>query len=106
MPTNSEPEQAADTAQKVAGVVERIVVLPKHLHARPAGQVAQTAGRHQATTIELVSGGRRADARSVLAVMALGAVTGGEVRVIVAGPDATTVADDIVGLLERPEADE
>ena len=39
-------------------------------------------------------------------VMALGAVTGGEVRVIVAGPDATVVANDIVGLLERPDTDE
>jgi phosphocarrier protein HPr len=106
MSVNSEPQQAANTAERAVDLVERIVVLPKHLHARPAGQVAQAAARHQATTIELVSGDRQADARSVLAVMALGAVTGGEVRVIVAGPDATMVADDIVELLERPETDE
>jgi phosphocarrier protein HPr len=105
VPANSEP-QDTNTAQHVTDLAERVVILPKHLHARPAGQVAQAAARHQATTIELVSGNRRADARSVLAVMALGAVTGGEVRVIVAGPDATVVANDIVGLLERPDTDE
>jgi phosphotransferase system HPr (HPr) family protein len=82
---------------------ERVVVLPKHLHARPAGQIAQAAGRRQGTNIELVAGSRRADARSVLAVMSLGAVTGDEVRVIVTGPGATVVAADIVGILEDPE---
>jgi phosphocarrier protein HPr len=106
MSANSEAGQTADTAERVADPVERVIVLPKHLHARPAGQVAQAAARHQATTIELVSGNRRADARSVLAVMALGAVTGGEVRVIAVGPDTTIVANDIVGLLERPDIDE
>ena len=44
-------------------IVEQIVVLPKHLHARPAGQVAQTAARYADTTIELVADGRSANAR-------------------------------------------
>src|SRR5204862_7927887 len=83
----------------------RVVVLPKHLHARPAGQVAQLAARHQPATIELVAGERRANARSVLAVMGLGAVSGSEVRVVVAGPDAATVADEVVAVLQSPETD-
>jgi phosphocarrier protein HPr len=86
-------------------VIERAVVLPKHLHARPAGQVAQTATRHQETTIELVAGDRRANARSVLAVMGLGAMTGTEVRVVVAGPDAAAVADEVVGILASAETE-
>jgi phosphocarrier protein HPr len=96
---------ASSEPQRLADVAERAVVMPKHLHARPAGQVAQAAGRHQATTIELVAGDRRANARSVLAVMALGAVTGSEVRVIVAGSDADRVADEVADILRSPEND-
>jgi phosphotransferase system HPr (HPr) family protein len=96
MPASSEPQPTTD-------VVERVVVLPKHLHARPAGQVAQAAARHQDTTIELVAGGKRANARSVLAVMALGAVAGTRIRVTATGLDAETAADEVVGILESPE---
>ena len=86
-------------------VAERTVVLPKHLHARPAGQVAQAAARHPATTIELVAGDRRANARSVLAVLGLGAVTGIELRVLIAGPDAAAVTDEVVEILLSPDTD-
>jgi phosphocarrier protein HPr len=96
MPASSEPLQTSAT-------VERVVVLPKHLHARPAGQVAQAAARHGETTIELVADGRRANARSILAVMALGAVTGSEVRVVVAGDETTAAADEIVAILASAE---
>jgi phosphocarrier protein HPr len=84
-------------------LIERAVVLAKHLHARPAGQVARAATRHSSATIELIVGGKRANARSVLAVMGLGAVKGDEVRVIVAGPDAEAVADEVVEILESAE---
>jgi len=96
MPASSEPHRGADIA-------ERAVILPKHLHARPAGQVAQAAGRHHPTTVELVAGDRNANARSILAIMALGAVTGSEVRVTVAGSDADAVADEVVEILLSPE---
>ena len=89
----------------VVNGVERVVVLPKHLHARPAGQVAQAAARHPATTIELVAGDRSANARSVLAVMGLGAVTGVQVRVVTGGPDAVAVADEVVDILRSPETE-
>ena len=98
MSANSEARHAIDA-------VVRVVVLPKHLHARPAGQLAQLAARHPSTAIELVAGQRRANARSVLAVMGLGAVSGSEVQVVVAGPDAATVADEVVEILQSPETD-
>jgi phosphocarrier protein HPr len=104
MPASSEPRQVAEH-QQATDAVERIVVLPKHLHARPAGQIAQAAARHPATTIELNAGGRRANARSVLAVMALGAVTGTEVRVITTGAGAVAVADEVVDILRSSESD-
>jgi phosphocarrier protein HPr len=101
MSASSEPRPVEDPSP----AVERTVVLPKHLHARPAGQVAQAATRHPATTIELDAGHRRANARSVLAVMSLGAVSGSELRVITTGPDAEALADAVVAILTSPEED-
>jgi len=99
MSANSEARPIADE------IAERVVTLPKHLHARPAGQVAQAAARYRDTAIELVAGNRRANARSVLAVMGLGAVTGSDVLVTATGPDAATVVDDICEILATPETD-
>ncbi|SDY80662.1 phosphocarrier protein HPr/phosphocarrier protein [Asanoa ishikariensis] len=86
------------------GAVERVVVLPKPLHARPAGQLARLAGRHKETTIQLVAGAKKANARGVLAVMAMGAVTGTEVTLTVTGPDAEAVADEVADILTAAEA--
>ncbi len=86
------------------GAVRRVVVLPKPLHARPAGQLARLAGRHKETTIQLVAGAKNANARGVLAVMAMGAVTGTEVTVTVTGPDAEAVADEATDILTAAEA--
>ncbi|MGH8909180.1 MAG: HPr family phosphocarrier protein [Egibacteraceae bacterium] len=94
---NPPPPAAADVAV-------RVVVLRKHLHARPAAQVARAAARHHAT-ITLTAGGRRADARSVLAVMSLGATAHTEVRVEATGPDATPAATEIARLLTDPDPD-
>ncbi len=82
---------------------EQIVVLPKHLHARPAGQVAQAAARFASTTIELVAEGRTADARSILAVMGLGAQAGSEILVRTQGADATGAAAAIAAILAAAE---
>jgi phosphotransferase system HPr (HPr) family protein len=79
------------------------VVLPKHLHARPAGQVAQAAAGFADTSIELAVNGRTADARSILAVMALGAVAGTEVQVRATGADPTGGVAAIVAILTAAE---
>jgi len=85
------------------GAVERTVTLPKPLHARPAGQLAQAAARHREVTIEIVFADRRANARSVLAVMGMGADTGAEVTVTATGPGAEAVADEVAGILTTEE---
>lgn len=107
MPANYDPgsalPQPADTNDDTAAYTERAVLLPKHLHARPAGQVAQAAARHPVTTIELVCATRRANARSVLAVMALGAVAGNQIHVVATGPTAETATEEIVSILLAPE---
>ncbi|HCT81113.1 MAG TPA: HPr family phosphocarrier protein [Micromonosporaceae bacterium] len=85
--------------------IAETVVLPKHLHARPAGQLAQLATRYQGTTIEILASatGKKANARSVLAVMALGAVTGTAITVTATGPDAGAAIAGAVEILLEPE---
>jgi phosphotransferase system HPr (HPr) family protein len=86
------------SSEPAGGDTVQVVVLGRDLHARPAGLVARAAARHDAA-VELVAGARRADARSVLAVMGLGASAGTSVRVIGSGPDAARAADEVAAIL-------
>ena len=63
------------------------VGLPHGLHARPAALVAHEAGKF-AAEIALEIGGRRANARSPVAVMALAVRAGDEVDIVAVGSDA------------------
>ncbi|WP_432986931.1 HPr family phosphocarrier protein [Dactylosporangium sp. CA-233914] len=77
---------------------ERSVVLPQDLHARPAGALVRVAARFR-STVELVFGEKTANARSVLAVMALGATAGSTVLIRAAGEDAAEAADAVISAL-------
>ena len=82
---------------------EEYVVLPADLHARPAGQVTKAASGYDAQ-VWLTTGTRdEVDARSVLAVMGLGAVAGESVRVRASGPQAAE-AVAAVAVLASAEA--
>ncbi len=94
---------SSDARSLADDVTERAVMLPKHLHARPAGEIVQAAARHRPVRIELVAGVRRANAGSILAILGLGAVKGTEVLIKVDGPNATAAADEICKILEAPE---
>lgn len=85
-------------------VAEQMVVLPADLHARPAGQVTRAAGRHDATVWLSVADRDEVDARSVLAVMGLGAVAGQSVRVRGEGADATAAVAAVASALAAAEA--
>jgi phosphocarrier protein HPr len=74
------------------------VVLTADLHARPAGQVTRAVGSYDAQ-VRLVVDERVADARSVLAVMGLGAVTGQTIEVIGEGPQADEAVDGVAAVL-------
>lgn len=80
------------------------VVLPADLHARPAGLVTRAAAGHDATVWLSVGDRDEVDARSVLAVMGLGAVAGQEVRVRGTGPAAATAVAEVVAVLSGAEA--
>jgi phosphotransferase system HPr (HPr) family protein len=73
---------------------EAVVALPAgvDLHARPAGLFVRTAMRFRAA-IKVTAGDREADAKSVLAVMALGARGGSELSLRAEGQDAGAALD-------------
>lgn len=77
---------------------ECTVGLAADLHARPAGQVAQTAMRF-AAAVRLGAAGREVDARSVLLVMGLGATAGQEVTVRADGDDAAAAVAAVAQVL-------
>lgn len=70
------------------------------LHARPAALLARAVADLDAT-VTIGFGDRQADARSVLALMALGARGGDTVRISAAGPQATEALQRIQDLATR-----
>ncbi len=63
------------------------IIDPAGLHARPASIVASTASKFD-SKITLSSGGKSADLKSIMNVMALGVKQGAEVEISAEGPDA------------------
>lgn len=77
---------------------EATVTLAGDLHARPAGALALAAAKFR-SSVELTAGANQADAKSVLAVMGLGAASGQQVTVRAAGPDAAEAVAAVVEIL-------
>jgi phosphotransferase system HPr (HPr) family protein len=78
---------------------EETITLAGDLHARPAGQLAVAAAAFSSTVQVSVADGAQADAKSVLAVMQLGASSGAQVTVRAVGPDAEKAVETLVGIL-------
>ena len=81
---------------------EATIILAGDLHARPAGALAVAAGQFTSTVQVSVTGGGgggQADAKSVLAVMQLGASSGQQVTVRAVGPDAEQAVRTLAGIL-------
>lgn len=74
---------------------------PFGIHARPAGVIA-TRAKAAASRVTLSLGGRRADARSSVAIMLMGAQAGDVVHVEAIGPTAQKDAQDIAELIAAP----
>ncbi|MCO5309267.1 MAG: HPr family phosphocarrier protein [Austwickia sp.] len=71
------------------------------LHARPASMFVQAATATGLPVTIAKAGGAPVDARSILAVMALGAKHGEEVTLSAEGDDADAKLDSLVELLSR-----
>jgi phosphotransferase system HPr (HPr) family protein len=80
--------------------IERVASMPAGvaLHARPAGAVVRAAAAFTAD-IFLSFNGRRANAKSILDILALGAEGGAELVIDASGVDAAEAADHLALLV-------
>lgn len=84
------------------GNCELSVTLPANLHARPAGKLAQTAGRFT-SVIRLEYAGKSVNPKGVLAVMSLGATAGATVTLRAEGADAEQAVQALADVLANAE---
>ena len=89
----AEPE-----SRQVAESPPIVVNVASGLHARPAAVLAATARRH-AADLRLMKGGREANLRSVVSIMALEVDAGDTVRIVARGEDAGSAVAAIVEVL-------
>ena len=73
----------------------------KGLHARVAARIVKVAGRFS-SRVMLTVGERRANARSIMAVLMLAAAMGATVRLETEGPDEQAAIDAVVAVLVAP----
>ena len=78
--------------------ITQAITLGGDLHARPAGQLAVAAAKFTAD-VSLTVGDRTANAKSVLAVMGLGATSGQEITAAATGPDAEQAVAAVIAIL-------
>jgi len=72
---------------------------PAGLHARPAALFVQTAQRF-ASTVEVRLGERRANGKSILSILTLGANQGASVTIAAEGDDAQQALASLQALVE------
>jgi phosphocarrier protein HPr len=84
-----------------------VTVASRHgLHARPAALFVKAAAAQPVPVRIAVPGGRAADARSILAVLALGADHGAQVVLEAEGEGAEQALDALAALLAEDADDE
>jgi len=82
---------------------EATITLTGDLHARPAGALSVAAAQFS-SAVQLAVADSQADAKSVLAVMQLGASSGQQVTVRAVGPDARSAVETLIGILSTVTA--
>jgi phosphocarrier protein len=73
-----------------------VLVNQRGLHARASARfVARVAELADGTTVEVSKDGQSAGGGSILGLMMLGAAKGNAIELVVTGPDAEAVADEL-----------
>ena len=106
MPPNSDPPDLPLSHGRERGsggegspvVVTATLPANVALHARPAAALVRAAGRFQAT-VTLSANGKQANAKSILAILALGATGGTEVTISATGEGAAEAARALADLI-------
>ena len=96
VPVQAEARRRSDDGTLIEQAVT--LSLPHGIHARPAARIGETARGFEAE-VHLLSGDKRGDARSTVALLALGTAFGDEVVVQARGDDAEAALAAIVALL-------
>jgi phosphotransferase system HPr (HPr) family protein len=83
----------------MGGEVTLMVVLPEGvaLHARPAADLVRAASRLP-TPVTIAANGKRANARSILEVLALGATGGTDLMLSASGPRAAEAVNTLASV--------
>ena len=82
-----------------------IVSNPQGLHMRPGQLFASLASKFE-STIEVINGGRRVDAKSMLDVLTLGAEQGTELEIEASGPDAEAALQALAEFVQRENVED
>jgi catabolite repression HPr-like protein len=82
-------------------MVEKTVVvgLEKGLEARPVAVLVQAASKYE-STVYIVSGEKKVNAKSIMGMMGIGLTCGDNVTIIAEGSDEEAAVEDIVGHLQ------
>jgi phosphocarrier protein FPr len=91
-PSNGHPARSDE--------IERALKItnPHGLHARPAANVVDRV-RPFAAEVSIHANGRKANARSITALLGLGAAVGDDVRIVARGADAESAAEAVAAIL-------
>jgi phosphocarrier protein FPr len=96
----AEPGEAPGGAPIPPGIRRTTTITnPAGLHARPAAQVVAGLRAFEAE-VTIAAGSRQADARSITALLGLGASAGDTVTVVAQGPDAEPALDAVMDVVE------
>ena len=79
---------------------EILIINKLGLHARAAAKLVGVTSQFQ-SKIQLGKGGRLIDAKSIMALLMLGAGKGTTLRLVVDGPDATAAHDAVCTLVNN-----
>ncbi len=101
MTTGSEVD--SDNQLKAKKSVE--VKNPQGLHLRPGEVFTRTASEFK-STIEVISGDRRVDGKSLLDIATLGASQGTQLEIEAHGPDAEAAVEVLAKIVETSSVDE
>jgi phosphotransferase system HPr (HPr) family protein len=105
--TSDEPDAPSGNGQQVERdelVTAVRVTNPSGLHARPATTVVDRLRAFDAE-VAIEANGRRANARSITALLGLGAAVGDDVRVVASGTEAQAATEAVVSVLTGRDGD-
>lgn len=98
----AEDEESLEEVVSSELSVEVTILNPAGLHARPAALVVERA-KNLSSTVTIATNGKKADAKSILAVLALGAGTGDVATVTAVGDDAEQALATITEIMTATE---